>query len=60
MSANEQQTESRSSVAITMNAKGEPQVAVKAYTTDLSLLDAAAEKALAVYLSTAAKVGRAA
>lgn len=52
MSAVEYQAEQHSSVKITMNAKGEAQVEVKAYTHDLDPLDAAREKAIEVYNQT--------
>lgn len=52
MSADEFRTEQRSSVQITENAKGDPSVTVKAYSHDLENLDAAREKAVAVYKAT--------
>lgn len=49
--------EQRSSVAVTMNAKGEAQVAVKVYTgQDDAELDAARELAVRVYSETARAV----
>lgn len=53
MSAAEvQPVEQHSSVSIAMTAKGEATVTVKAYTHDLVTLDAAREKAVAVYNET--------
>lgn len=57
MSATEyERGEQRSSVKITMNAKGEAQVEVKAYSHDLDTLDAARVKAVEVYKTTAAEL----
>lgn len=44
--------DSRSSVKISENAKGEPAVEVKAYTHDAHLLDDAREKAVEIYKAT--------
>lgn len=44
-----QQGEQHSSVAISENSKGEPSVTVKVYSHDLDTLDAAREKAVEVY-----------
>ena len=51
--------ESRSSVEIKQNAKGEPAVSVKVYAETASLhgADAAAEKAIELYRSVVAEVG---
>lgn len=51
--------ESRSSVAIDQNAKGEPSVKVKVYadSTDINAVDAAAQKAVEVYRRVTAEVG---
>lgn len=49
--------EQRSSVAVTMNAKGEAQVAVKVYTgQDAGELEAARELAVRIYADTARAV----
>ena len=48
-SAEYQQGEQHSSVKISQTAKGDPVVEVKAYTHDLLELDAAREKAVAVF-----------
>jgi len=51
-----QDNEQRSSVKIATTAKGDATVEVKAYTHDLDALDAAREKAVAVYRATVAAV----
>jgi len=52
-------SESRSSVEIGTNAKGEPVIKVKVYaaTTELEAADAAATKAVQVYLDTKENLG---
>jgi hypothetical protein len=50
------QVEPRSSVAVSMNSKGEAIVTVKAYTNDLGTMDAAREKAVQVYNDTVRQV----
>jgi hypothetical protein len=52
----EQAGEQHSSVAVSMTAKGEATVTVKAYTHDLDTLDAAREKAVQVYNDTVRQV----
>jgi len=49
--------EQRSSVSIKTTAKGDPQVEVKVYTSDVGSVDAAKEKALAVYRELAEVMG---
>lgn len=56
MSAREYDSERRSSVQISQNAKGEPQVTVKAYTHDYDVLEQARVKAVAVFKATVHEV----
>lgn len=59
MSADEVRTEQRSSVAISQNAKGDPQITVKAYSHDLENLDATREAAVRAYKATQQDLGSA-
>jgi len=57
MSADEVRTEQRSSVAISQNAKGDPQVTVKAYSHDLESLDETRQAAVAAFKQTLNDIG---
>lgn len=50
--------EQHSSVEISMNAKGDAQVRVRAYSHDLDTLDSTRDKAIAVYNDTVREVRR--
>ena len=52
-----QQGESRSSVKISTNAKGDVQVEVKAYTGDLDQIDEVRAKAVATFQALQQEVG---
>lgn len=57
MSADEIRTEQRSSVKISQNAKGDPQIEVKAYSHDLDALEATRIAAVAAFKATLADIG---
>ena len=57
MSSDEIRQEAKSSIALTMNAKGEAQVSVKIYEgTELAELDRIRQIAIAAYKQTASEV----